>query len=429
MVELNENWVVGGDDWNGLKTCLSELDSCTSYKRMRMGDLMLFYVLNPEHSHAQSNTSGLLGYWSTPLSVGLQSKYAATQVYIPYTSSVLPCPFDSNNKTAIKEIKNENKSILVLKTSPNTSEAFQLSNDSFMTTFLQRLSLAGKAFFEPSIERDRFLVQQLNTNRFSSKHCTVMYRTINGEKKAFAAFSNDYLPIPQVYLFELISKLETAFGDKCVLKSWFASQTLTQVYIEFPTLSEDIIKTCENASSRKIPNEMVFGIILQTSDTGHSSVIIQPTVKLAKKYLPFGKEAVRKHLGKDIDKANADLDERINGILPEYTLIPNKCIELLGYDLTFKNGGEITDYSTKVIKELVKGQKLKKQVETYLRAKLVSEITSFGFNSPLSAYDIAYIIIEFAEDANLDKILSETDKKNFPSVCSRAFLLESIKTK
>ena len=236
MNKLKEDFILKGTDYADFKREIKEIDSRTKFKKEFIGNLQIASYCGPNqciiHQPMCGNAATILG--------NLQ-KLNITQ---------LP----QNN-----EFKNDyqNTGFLLL----NSNHTYVVS-PSAVKTFGKRLGIGGEEFATPGIARDMYISRQMY--KHASDICTLIVRTYAGTEKIFAIMSGQYTETKQEILCKTIEQLPEA-----VCYEWSINNTITKFHLELPSFID-----C------KLPDTIVPGIILYTSDVGESSLSVQPAWRI-----------------------------------------------------------------------------------------------------------------------------------------------------
>lgn len=188
-----------------------------------------------------------------------------------------------------------------------------------------RAQLAGDAVYDPTIERDTYIM-----SRYVKLPETVMavIRRNSGENnaihKVFAFPSAAYRQIDQRLLLDIIDQLEMDLGT-CECRRWTMNHYLTQIWLSFPEKAKDV------SDVYGLPDAFTPGVLLETSDTGDSSVrVIAFWERTRDSFARLGGYE-REHRG-NISEVDilANMKKRV---MPKYTELPMRLCELLRIDI------------------------------------------------------------------------------------------------
>lgn len=260
-----------------------------------------------------------------------------------------------------------------------------------------------------------------------SEHTKLLYREDeNGIKKIFAFLGNYYHIMPQTILGDVVNFIEDeAILGKIEVKSWEIDHRFTHIYVEFPEGAEDF------KDIYKIPDSIVPGISIMTSDTGCSSLSVRGTYRIKNTVITFC-EYLKKHTSEisaeDILKT---VDERV---FTDVRKLPETLVCLMD---------SILDYSKVDIKTEAGGiqnlEKFKDLAEETLRkcvsdigkkriAKILEQLMEeIAEDMPYSFYDLAIILMDLqTRVTGLDR---ETESNFRKGLAKIPYVLEKLMKK
>lgn len=243
-------------------------------------------------------------------------------------------------------------------------------------TLLNRANIAGDKMFEPSFRRASVLAWAL---RKEPKNITVITREHNGAKMIFAAHSDKYCYMKQSTLKDIYEKLATTKLGTVKGVKWSVSHQLSCCYVEFPDAGKDF------ADAYGLPDEVVPGLFLSTSDTGFSSLTISGFWRVGNHIV--GNECLkRSHRGTvDLNQIVEDVEKEI---FSTYTKVPEKLCELLTIEVS-NPVATLKRVFTEVGIANAVGRKNKDKIQGELCAEFVS--------GKYTAYDIATKVFSIAD--------------------------------
>ena len=193
-----------------------------------------------------------------------------------------------------------------------------------------RAQITGNGLNNPTPERSAFLA-----HRYAAAPCEA-YLVVRSNKsdtghihKVFAMPSSGYRYIPQANLLDIAQYFKTEMRG-IESKFWSVSHEISQIWLEFPNQAKDI------SSVYRLPDTLVPGVLLETSDTGDCALKVIPTWSRAMRperiRAPHYK---REHKGKfDL---NEILDKVKDTVFTVYTKLPERLCELLAIDIPDPN--------------------------------------------------------------------------------------------
>jgi len=190
-----------------------------------------------------------------------------------------------------------------------------------------RALVSGAGLSSPTPERTAFLMHRYTVSP-CNVNLVVRSNTDDGGKvrKVFAMPSARYKYIPQSTLLNIAEYFDCEMLGADT-KKWFISNNISQIWLEFNKQAEDIAKTY------KLPDTVIPGVLLETSDTGDCALKVIPVWRRGKGFsYARGREYKREHKGSfNIDDV---LDSIKDKVFSEYTKLPQRLCELLAIDVT-----------------------------------------------------------------------------------------------
>lgn len=214
----------------------------------------------------------------------------------------------------------------------NTRLMFQVGRKAYIVSQLalatlgQRIELKGKAIQEPSLERDIFIAKRLDT----SKNVQFVVKSGNGLGKVFMAASENYRMLPMT----VIERIYQRFGEenqigKMKCEGWEIDHSISRIRFSFL----DYERTQDMAFLYGLSEEEtpIPGIEIISSDIGDYAFTVRGFWKVKHGYL-YTDEVSRKHSGSiDEEKIVREVERTI---FAQYTVLPERFMELLSIDIT-----------------------------------------------------------------------------------------------
>jgi len=252
-----------------------------------------------------------------------------------------------------------------------------------INTLLRRAGLGGDAMCSPSLMRTVSIF--LSFCRSKNRQVQLVLRKADSSPSApirtvVAVHSDSYAYVEQMVLKELYDEMAKALGPGKGYR-WGVSQSLSYIYVTFPELAKEI------AATYSLPDELVPGVCIRTSDTGDCSLTIDG-IWMGKNNRRFGGEGLsRTHRG-NFDKTQfiADAKEKI---FDKYTELPFRLCEQLSVDIPDAKAAIKFAFKGVGMTAAI-GKKNSKILEDYL----ISEIDR---KRKYTAYDISMMIAELPE--------------------------------
>ena len=234
---LAEDFLISGTYYNGFKKAVKEMVGRTDFLVTRIGNLQI-----STYCEADNGKSGFVlqkpVYGNITQMLGILRNLSVSEIPEGRT-------FKNDMKKTGFVLSDGSKKYIV---SPNA-----------VKTFCRRIGMGGEELDIPSLARDIYIARQMW--RHAEEPCVLVTRNNQNTSKIFAVMSEKYMPVKQNILcraFEVLAK------DGAVCRKWTISNTATKIHIEFPSLVD-----------QTLPDEVVPGIILSTSDTGEASLSVQ----------------------------------------------------------------------------------------------------------------------------------------------------------
>lgn len=244
-----------------------------------------------------------------------------------------------------------------------------------------RAGISGLGLEKNCYERNAYFVKRFSDDPDES---TVVIREIdvgNGEKikKAFSMLSGRYTHIPQTTMLDIISSIQTSIGEvKC--RRFEINNNFSEIYLYFPEIAEDF------KNNYNLPDEILPGLYLKTSDCGESSFVIQGIYCMKKSSEIIFDEYSRVH------KGTVDINNIVSAakkIYNRYTELPEKLLTLMTVNISNPEDA---------IKNMSKRIGLVKAIGKKTEAKLVkSLIDEIPINTTMTGYDIVMNFITLPE--------------------------------
>lgn len=189
-----------------------------------------------------------------------------------------------------------------------------------------RAQLTGNGLNNPTPERAAFLMHRY-VKASSGANIIIRNNTSEGGcvRKIFAMPSSGYRYIPQGTLLQIAEYFRDEMHGADT-KAWLITHNLSQIWIQFSAQAKDI------ANIYKLPDTMIPGILLETSDTGDCALKVIPTWRRSsgRSYVRAGKFK-REHKGSfDIEDVKKEIKETVFSV---YTRLPQRLCDLLLIDI------------------------------------------------------------------------------------------------
>lgn len=293
-------------------------------------------------------------------------------------------------------------------------------------TLTLRASVGG----DKTINRVNLIRNLHLADAFFSKengHARIIYREDgNNIKKIFAFLGNFYHLMPQTILGDVVNFIEDeAILGKMEVKEWKIDHRFSHIYVEFPEGAEDFIEMYD------LPDKIVPGVSILTSDTGCSSLSVRGTYRI-KGTVITSCEYLKKHnaeiKAEDILKT---VDEKI---FTDVRKLPETLVRLMSpildyskIDIKTEEGGikhleKFKDLAEETLLKCVSDIG-KKRIDAILE-QLMEEIAE---DMPYSFYDVAIILMDLENRVTgLDR---ETESNFRKGLAKIPYVLEKLMKK
>lgn len=268
-----------------------------------------------------------------------------------------------------------------------------------LATLSARIKCAGEWFFNPSLSRDISIAEVMCS---SLDNVTVNYCEVGGVRKILSFCTEKYGEVPLTILTDIISRIAEEQKDKIgtvECKWWNLTHRFAEVYVEFPDAAADI-KTVYG-----LPDEIVPGLYLASSDTADSSLFIRSTYRRKNGFSYITTDEVQViHKGEiAIDKVMETVDNRI---FSRFLKFPEQLASLIVKEVTpsyldlstddgqARNKNTVFEFIKDVFKSVGMVAAISKKNEKILLEQISYEINP---SIPYTQYDIATMIIDLPE--------------------------------
>lgn len=373
--ELRDAWEVTGKDIQGFIDSLDNLTGSTYVVDAHTEGLTLFHYIASDpndpnkmmfsvHSKQQHEMKQSLG---TSLDLRSLDGSGATKEFID-------------------ELQLNNKLMLRLGNAGAQREDIYFASAHLSRDLAMRASLAGDAVYDPTEERDAYIMSRYVKAPADVK--IVIRRNSSGNNaihKVFAMPTSTYKHFDQHILLDMLHELEADLG-KAHCQFWIINHFLTQIWLTFPEKAADICKVYG------LPETLTPGVLLETSDTGDCSVrAVAFWERTACSHARIGIYE-REHRGKITEE---DILAGMHGnLMPHYTKLPNRLCELLTIDLDDPVAAIEAVFQMAHIKKLL-GKKRSENLMDVMTG-LVSGRTS------MTGYELAMMFMDLPTQYSMD---------------------------
>jgi len=417
---LKDDWMIEGTSMEDFENKLRDFADQTHVMKRNMDDFQFLNItdIGTELAGFPLNTRNL--WKKTKASLSLKK--------FPIDELVLETRYkEETTKEALNNgllVLFSNKR-LTLATSANSYETgrYMPISDKAINTIANRIKLGGYNFSNPGLVRD------LAIANYFSKPAPVYTVERNhpdsGYTKIFAVMSEKYMPIPQTTLLDIVKTvLKEAKSDlgtgECTY--WSVDHSTTKIYIDFPECAKQF------ADDYKLPDEIVPGIMLETSDIGDCSLRVRGYFRLGGNLTYMESEFTQIHSGELNYKEM--LNTIVNHIFPEYRVYPERLANLMLIDLVDASMSKAQKHKTmsSLYRDISKKIGLVKAIGKKREKALIDQLIQ-GINSDLdyTAYDVAETFLTLSSTIIIEnKSVVDSVSKVVRNVLNYEFEEESI---
>lgn len=297
--DLTDKRIWSGNNLDDLKTLLEEIDQHTELYRVSSVDVELL-----------SLKKGFVTTSGKPIF----KRY--NPIHGEQLEIALPLETEENKERLLPLVKELKQNRLMLRYGDDR----YFTADSLIPTMTMRIGSGGSNAKRPSFKRDAYFAELLGV---AEQDVQLLIRRAEDVKKIFAMHSNRYTLVPQTVILDIINQIEHGLG-KPVCRRWDVSNARTEVQLDFPERARDF------ARMYSLPDKIIPGLRLTTSDVGESSVCAEGTWKLRGRTI--GSDVyMRKHTGRiALEKILEQVDRCI---FAKYEKIPKTLCKLMKIDI------------------------------------------------------------------------------------------------
>lgn len=406
MEFLNDNWNKTGKDIDEFRDEIRKLSEQTKIEEVNMDD---FNFLNITDTGTE-----LVAFPLSTRNLWRKTKTSFALKKMPINRCAISAYYD--NATTEEALQN---GLLVCFTDKKLSPAKineKIHNGAYMPisekaigTIANRIRHGGSSFSEPGLIRDLTIA-----SKFSKPLSVYAVQRVDPEtekSKIFAVMSDKYTVIPQESVLDIINKVTTeALKDlgKTECNSWLIDHSVTRIYLDFPDCGSDF------AEEYKLPDEMIPGIMIETSDIGDSSLRLKGYFRLGGNLTYAENEFTQIHSGEL--KMSEVIDVVAEKIFPEYRIYPEKLAKLMMIDITDPSMSKAakTKKMTYLYRDVSRKIGLVKAIGKKREKSLIDQLIT-GINPEIdyTAYDIAQTFLTLSstievENKSVVELISNT---------------------
>ena len=400
-IKLNDNWEVSGIDFDEFVEIINELGKMTKCRKVSTAEMEL--LLSGYESRNFANTirltPELIKVLDEHLVDMITGSFDPDEMELPVLEQKIESEYDHDlYRETFREsgfmMKEKEKCFYISRNAlPSLFSRLKLGGEKMYNTNIVRNLLVGKMLYEQGIQaEDRAVFKNPEDTNAS-----IVYRELkDGEKtlrKIFFVPTNKYCPIPLMVLPEIAEKIcdDDILGDPDI-QYWRVNHDIAEIVITFPAIAE------ETASAyTKLPDEVLPGVLIRTSDTGKSCVDVKAVAFVGRSHHYITLEtSKRKHTGEVtsdeiVNEANEVVLRNVR-VLPE--LLANLTENVIYEPGVTKDVSVVRKAISKTILYCGLTKVLGKKREKDLKTGLFAEINE---ERVYTQYDIAAMIMKISD--------------------------------
>lgn len=424
MYSLLDNMSIKGTDYQKFKKEVDNISKLTKARTLRWDDVIIYSY---QGETANPNEEPRL------LFIELNPHNLWNMIPRPVLGKVIGFKKSDMEKKlgkdGLKELTSQTKFLFKIK----NSKYKELENgrmvsvsDTIYPTLTQRLKIGGQLAVEPSLERDVFFAKGIEEQVGNAFTGIFRKSETSDFEKIYATLSDRYEFENQTILYKIIDMLQGNNLGKVEVIKWSIDHSFTDIYVQFPEKGDQIAKMYG------LPDKIIPGLYLSTSDIGSSSIICRGTWNINGASTTIN-ELAFKHIG-NLD-AKDILSEVAKNIFSEYTQLPTVLCGLLQKNITDTSWDLTTDAGQKANQDAVKDafktvfkecgivEAIGKKNEKVLFESVLDE---YDYSSHFTAYEI---VREMMELPNRVSGLSRNEVHKLAKACSKAPYVNFKKSK
>lgn len=417
MYSLLDTMVTKGTDYNDFKKEVNKIAKLTKARTIKWDDVIIYSYQGESNVTNPNEEPRLLFIELNPHNLWNMIPRPVLGKVVGFKKSDMEKKL---GKDGLKELVTKTKFLLKIKSNKYKElENWRMISvsDTIYPTLTQRLRIAGQLAVEPSLERDIFFAKGIEEQVGNSFTGIFRKSETTDFEKMFATLSDRYEFETQTILYQIIDMLQGNSLGKVEVIKWSIDHSFTDIYVQFPEKGDQIAKMYN------LPDKVIPGLYLSTSDIGSSSIICRGTWNINGATTTIN-ELSFKHIG-NLD-AKDILSEVAKNIFSEYTQLPTVLCGLLQKNITEPSWDLTTDVGQKTNKDAVKDafktafkdcgivEAIGKKNEKVLFESVLDE---YDYSSHFTAYEI---VREMMELPNRVSGLSRNEVHKLAKACSKA---------
>lgn len=418
---LSDAWEASGDDFDTFKKELNKMEEQTKVELINMDDVYFLSVSDMGTGYTAIPLNANSIWKKTKCSLSLKRFDVDRDIYVKkgFDEETINEAFDNGlflTSTTKKVGPAKIKKMMA------NGEYIPVSEKA-MSTISSRINHYGYGFLSERLVRDLSIVKKFDKPVPISLVCREDPET--GLKKVFAVMSEKYTTIPQSLILDVLERVIKEAKDdlgKAVCAGWSISHSNTRVYVEFPSAGKEFSETYH------LPDEMLPGIMLETSDIGKCSLRIRGYFRMTESQTVsyMEDEYTQAHIG-DIDTKEI-LNAAKNKIFPQYLTYPERLAMLMTHDVVDDTMAPLLKLKimSKLYRSISKEIGLVKAIGKPREKNLINQlIEAINPEITYTAYDVIMTFLTLATCVETEsKAVIESIAKTAPSVMKYKFEFE-----
>ena len=425
MYNLLDTWNETGDTLEGFNSAVRDLAAHTNHIQVT-GDRISFYYLSetPKKDDTRFKVIGINQAYIRGYREDISNGFAKNRSLSIPTTGLISENYISPELA--RESFTKSGFAVAYGADENNPKAVHCAAfaEGAMATLSMRAKIAGERTLDKSFVMLFAIAESLSD---SKAPMTLVERFTGGntkcgkDYKVFAALSGKYEAIPMTILSDVINRLsDVSDMGKPVVKRWYIDQNVAEIQVEFPDVADAF------SAEYKLPEKVIPGLLLMSSDTGYCSITIKGTYRMEdQKTHVVVDEYSHKHIG-DINESMI-LDACEKQIFARISRLPNALVEKLGKVIALGNSPDVADIVKSAYESgfrklgltKVLGAKRKKAVLEALNLEIDPSVT-------YTEYDIAQTLMRLPD--RIDGLSRELSSR-LAKACGGAPFLDFGKTK
>jgi hypothetical protein len=395
-INLKDNWEMSGKNFDEFVEVVSELTRITKHRKTSTAEINLLLpgYVNKNVARMQILEHSVLNSFESTMSIEVENDFRLEKDY---------------DKELYDESTTQTGFMLL-----EHGQPFYISRNALPSIYA-RASIGGDGMYAPSLARNVFLghslykkgIGECGNGRHEARrtfanpddqNCTLVYREIKDGshvyRKIFFVPTEKYSPVPLMVVPEIAERIcdDDVMGEPEV-KYWFVNHDLVETCIVFPEIAEETADAYKN-----LPDQVLPGIMLRSSDTGKSCVDVKAVAFIGKSrhYITLETKK-RKHTG-DVD-VDCLVEEANEVILENVRTLPS-LLASMTENVIYEAGSGKAAFAkvrlaiSKTIRHCGLTKIIGKKREKELKLALIAELNP---DRDYTEYDVAAMIMKIGD--------------------------------